>query len=651
MHNIPLKDLAVLEEKLVALRGALSGKAGARKDGPLMEVGEVADCPAEIQRMPSPGENPLASMSACNIWPPEPLMSPANQPAQAQNVAGSPLTGPKAQILAPTQFLPPNVFPSSGEALSVGAGTAGSLAVQAGISQQGQFPGAAVPPLRPHYGRLSDPALPAVPSASVLVPWPQAPLWFAAPQSAVAAGQTGPKSFIGMIPIPAAGLDPVVAWTPSALSLRQPRERNRGVNSSAAHDPRAVSACANPGTVLAAVSSGPLAQAGANQMHVVAGGRRDQETSVISEPPFPTSLGTANLLMKDGTSYSIPGNPTGSVSASGFPSDPGVKRTWREEITLEERHHLVQKFAEAISGGSHSAPRTNGPMEIPILYAKEVEEKMYRSAVSKCEADRFPNMRSREKDNKSLKTRNVTSDVPDILASQNDYRKLLAVELRKIEKELQGKQGSRSSTPRVLGDQPTACASGASPADIPPMAAIMGLVELGIPRGPALLSGPQKRCPGGVESSANPNMEDPQPSPPSGLDDTRRPGRRDPQQPPEEKRHAGSSEDALAECDQDVTQTEASEPPPKKQKTDPTDCTQRAILVQELLAAYKNYANYVTIALNQDRDKLDNLVVRLLGPSNQPNLLKEAEGARALMKTLKKTLVLLKCLRDEDPRL
>ncbi|XP_072844621.2 uncharacterized protein LOC110090649 isoform X8 [Pogona vitticeps] len=576
MHNIPLKDLAVLEEKLVALRGALSGKAGARKDGPLMEVGEVADCPAEIQRMPSPGENPLASMSACNIWPPEPLMSPANQPAQrhpsfswlpqAQNVAGSPLTGPKAQILAPTQFLPPNVFPSSGEALSVGAGTAGSLAVQAGISQQGQFPGAAVPPLRPHYGRLSDPALPAVPSASVLVPWPQAPLWFAAPQSAVAAGQTGPKSFIGMIPIPAAGLDPVVAWTPSALSLRQPRERNRGVNSSAAHDPRAVSACANPGTVLAAVSSGPLAQAGANQMHVVAGGRRDQETSVISEPPFPTSLGTAN--------------------------------------------------AEAISGGSHSAPRTNGPMEIPILYAKEVEEKMYRSAVSK-----------------------------------NDYRKLLAVELRKIEKELQGKQGSRSSTPRVLGDQPTACASGASPADIPPMAAIMGLVELGIPRGPALLSGPQKRCPGGVESSANPNMEDPQPSPPSGLDDTRRPGRRDPQQPPEEKRHAGSSEDALAECDQDVTQTEASEPPPKKQKTDPTDCTQRAILVQELLAAYKNYANYVTIALNQDRDKLDNLVVRLLGPSNQPNLLKEAEGARALMKTLKKTLVLLKCLRDEDPRL
>uniref|UniRef100_A0ABM5FGT3 Uncharacterized protein isoform X4 n=1 Tax=Pogona vitticeps TaxID=103695 RepID=A0ABM5FGT3_9SAUR len=516
-------------------------------------------------------------MSACNIWPPEPLMSPANQPAQrhpsfsrlpqAQNVAGSPFTGPKAQILAPTQFLPPNAFPSSGEALSVGARTAGSLAVQAGISQQGQFPGAAVPPLRPHYGRLSDPVLPAaVPSASVLIPWPQAPLWFAAPQAAVAAGQTGPKSFVGMIPIPAAGLDPVVAWTPSALSLRQPRERNRGVNSSAAYDPRAVSACANPGTVLAAVSSGPLAQAGANQMHVVAGGRRDQETSVISEPPFPTSLGTAN--------------------------------------------------AEAISGGSHSAPRTNGPMEIPILYAKEVEEKMYRSA-----------------------------------ASKNDYRKLLAVELRRIEKELQGKQGSRSSTPRVLGDQPTACASGASPADIPPMAAIMGLVELGIPRGPALLSGPQKRCPGGVESSANPNMEDPQPSPPSGLDDTRRPGRRDPQQPPEEKRHPGGSEDALAECDQDVTQTEASEPPPKKQKTDPTDCTQRAILVQELLAAYKNYANYVTIALNQDRDKLDKLVVRLLGPSNQPNLLKEAEGARALMKTLKKTLVLLKCLRDEDPRL
>uniref|UniRef100_A0ABM5FGU2 Uncharacterized protein isoform X3 n=1 Tax=Pogona vitticeps TaxID=103695 RepID=A0ABM5FGU2_9SAUR len=556
-------------------------------------------------------------MSACNIWPPEPLMSPANQPAQAQNVAGSPFTGPKAQILAPTQFLPPNAFPSSGEALSVGARTAGSLAVQAGISQQGQFPGAAVPPLRPHYGRLSDPVLPAaVPSASVLIPWPQAPLWFAAPQAAVAAGQTGPKSFVGMIPIPAAGLDPVVAWTPSALSLRQPRERNRGVNSSAAYDPRAVSACANPGTVLAAVSSGPLAQAGANQMHVVAGGRRDQETSVISEPPFPTSLGTANLLMKDGTSYSIPGNPTGSLSGSGFPSDPGVRRTWREEITLEERHHLVQKFAEAISGGSHSAPRTNGPMEIPILYAKEVEEKMYRSA-----------------------------------ASKNDYRKLLAVELRRIEKELQGKQGSRSSTPRVLGDQPTACASGASPADIPPMAAIMGLVELGIPRGPALLSGPQKRCPGGVESSANPNMEDPQPSPPSGLDDTRRPGRRDPQQPPEEKRHPGGSEDALAECDQDVTQTEASEPPPKKQKTDPTDCTQRAILVQELLAAYKNYANYVTIALNQDRDKLDKLVVRLLGPSNQPNLLKEAEGARALMKTLKKTLVLLKCLRDEDPRL
>ncbi|KAH0630658.1 hypothetical protein JD844_013920 [Phrynosoma platyrhinos] len=229
----------------------------------------------------------------------------------------------------------------------------------------------------------------------------------------------------------------------------------------------------------------------------------------------------------------------------------------------------------------------------------------------------------------------IEEDMYKLANSKTEYHQLVMEKLHAIHKKLD--QNLNSPLPRqsITGnDQSALQASWTQPHAVPP-------VTEQVQPSHSPLSAVRKRSSLGVETAENLALQIPEPSTLSGCK------RQNPQQP-EEATCAESSEDTLANYTETVTETGSSEPPQKKQKMDTVGRIEVAPFAQELYAAHQKYVKYVTVTINQNMEKVGDLMSRLQEAPHQASALKTTEDAKGLTSILKKALALLKCYLEDS---